>query len=244
MNRERTWRSRKGQKFEHKCQIYRHRKWRSAKRGAFHGTYGGGPRRKWSEFRRLISYNLDNSLGEPEWRNKPRVGNPNNDDCSCIVDTGVNGGALRSFNWAHRYIKHIRVRFTRKCQSVESSRDRLKFFCGESAIGRFKAWCSFTYFRWKAISQLRYDRSAGALNYCYESILQGRWISRLISVIEASTLGRANEMWWLVIRRTDVYFLLPQLRSVIKIWKNIPRKWQLRVRSFGDASRFCWNFGS
>ena len=33
---------------------------------------------------------------------------PNRGDCSCIIDTGFNGGSLRSFNFLAKYIDCVR----------------------------------------------------------------------------------------------------------------------------------------
>ena len=42
-----------------------------------------------------------------EWGGESRGGRSNNDDCSCIVDTGFNVVALFSFNWIRRYKYHM-----------------------------------------------------------------------------------------------------------------------------------------
>ena len=58
---------------------------------------------------------------------QPWVGKSNNDGCSCIIDTGFNGGATCSFNWMFRYEDYTGL-FPHQFRTYIKALAELKFF--------------------------------------------------------------------------------------------------------------------
>ena len=63
------------------------------------------------------------------------MGNSHKDDCSCITDAGLIGGALCSFNLAHRYATFPMSIYQKMPKSEKTPEKRLKFFFGGHGSG-------------------------------------------------------------------------------------------------------------
>ena len=74
-------------------------------------------------------------LCQTAWEKKPCGEKPNNDDRTCIIATGFNGGALCIFNWMYQYGDYLRSISPPNTEIHKSEDVRIKVCFGNQSSG-------------------------------------------------------------------------------------------------------------